>query len=77
MLMNFLLLLQGGADEGEDLRNAAFRELREETGVTSAEFIAEARFFYNKIPSFFFFLFKCFIDRVGSFLCLSTKLSFH
>ncbi|CAA7026784.1 unnamed protein product [Microthlaspi erraticum] len=32
---------QGGADEGEDLRNAAFRELREETGVTSAEFIAE------------------------------------
>ncbi|KAJ4705392.1 Nudix hydrolase [Melia azedarach] len=32
---------QGGADEGEDLRNAAMRELREETGVTSAEFIAE------------------------------------
>lgn len=33
---------QGGADEGEDLRNAAMRELREETGVTSAEFLAEA-----------------------------------
>lgn len=32
---------QGGADEGEDLRNAAIRELREETGVTSAEFLAE------------------------------------
>ncbi|KAF5737408.1 nudix hydrolase 27 chloroplastic [Tripterygium wilfordii] len=32
---------QGGADEGEDLRNAALRELREETGVTSAEFVAE------------------------------------
>ncbi|KAI9153977.1 hypothetical protein LWI28_019310 [Acer negundo] len=32
---------QGGADEGEDLRNAAMRELREETGVTSAEFLAE------------------------------------
>ncbi|XP_010534391.1 PREDICTED: nudix hydrolase 27, chloroplastic isoform X2 [Tarenaya hassleriana] len=34
---------QGGADEGEDLRKAAIRELREETGVTSAEFIAEVR----------------------------------
>ncbi|XP_021646187.1 nudix hydrolase 27, chloroplastic isoform X1 [Hevea brasiliensis] len=33
---------QGGADEGEDLRNAAMRELREETGVTSTEFLAEA-----------------------------------
>ncbi|XP_011042603.1 PREDICTED: nudix hydrolase 26, chloroplastic-like [Populus euphratica] len=33
---------QGGAGEGEDLRNAAMRELREETGVTSAEFVAEA-----------------------------------
>lgn len=32
---------QGGADEGEDLRKAAMRELREETGVTSAEFLAE------------------------------------
>ncbi|WCJ34198.1 RNA pyrophosphohydrolase [Euphorbia peplus] len=33
---------QGGADEGEELLNAAIRELREETGVTSAEFLAEA-----------------------------------
>nr|1F3Y_A Chain A, DIADENOSINE 5',5'''-P1,P4-TETRAPHOSPHATE HYDROLASE [Lupinus angustifolius]1JKN_A Chain A, diadenosine 5',5'''-P1,P4-tetraphosphate hydrolase [Lupinus angustifolius] len=32
---------QGGIDEGEDPRNAAIRELREETGVTSAEVIAE------------------------------------
>lgn len=33
---------QGGIDEGEDARAAALRELAEETGVTSAEFIAEA-----------------------------------
>lgn len=32
---------QGGADEGEDPRDAAIRELREETGVTSAEILAE------------------------------------
>ncbi|XP_010246930.1 PREDICTED: nudix hydrolase 26, chloroplastic [Nelumbo nucifera] len=32
---------QGGVDEGEDPRNAAIRELREETGVTSAEVVAE------------------------------------
>ena len=31
---------QGGVDEGEDYKNAAFRELREETGVSSAELIA-------------------------------------
>lgn len=28
-------------DENEDPRNAAIRELREETGVTSAEIVAE------------------------------------
>jgi putative (di)nucleoside polyphosphate hydrolase len=33
---------QGGIDEGEDVRAAALRELEEETGVTSAEFIEEA-----------------------------------
>ncbi|XP_028799398.1 nudix hydrolase 26, chloroplastic-like [Neltuma alba] len=33
---------QGGVDDGEDPRNAAIRELREETGVKSAEVIAEA-----------------------------------
>ncbi|KAK9284002.1 hypothetical protein L1049_012261 [Liquidambar formosana] len=32
---------QGGIDEGEDPRNAAMRELREETGVSSAEVLAE------------------------------------
>ena len=31
---------QGGVDEGEDLEAAARRELREETGVTSVEFLA-------------------------------------
>lgn len=36
--------MQGGANNGEDLRKAAMRELREETGVTSAEFVAEACF---------------------------------
>nr|XP_043614814.1 nudix hydrolase 26, chloroplastic-like [Erigeron canadensis] len=33
---------QGGIDEGEDPRAAAIRELREETGVTSAEILMEA-----------------------------------
>ncbi|KAK1396570.1 putative bis(5'-nucleosyl)-tetraphosphatase (Asymmetrical) [Heracleum sosnowskyi] len=32
---------QGGIDESENPRDAAVRELREETGVTSAEVIAE------------------------------------
>ena len=32
---------QGGIDESENPRDAAIRELREETGVTSAEIIAE------------------------------------
>ncbi len=32
---------QGGIDAGEDLKTAAFRELQEETGITSATLIAE------------------------------------
>ncbi|KAI8032550.1 hypothetical protein LOK49_LG01G00282 [Camellia lanceoleosa] len=32
---------QGGIDENEDPRDAAIRELREETGITSAEVLAE------------------------------------
>ena len=34
-------LNQGGVDDNEDPTNAAIRELREETGVTSAEIVAE------------------------------------
>ncbi|GFP81748.1 nudix hydrolase 26 chloroplastic [Phtheirospermum japonicum] len=33
---------QGGIDESEDPKSAAIRELREETGVTSADIVAEA-----------------------------------
>ncbi|KAL0008150.1 hypothetical protein SO802_009652 [Lithocarpus litseifolius] len=36
---------QGGVDEGEDPRSAAIRELREETGVSSAEVIAEVNWY--------------------------------
>ena len=32
---------QGGIDKGEEVRAAAFRELREETGVDKAEIVAE------------------------------------
>ena len=34
-------LPQGGLDEGEDPRDAVFRELEEETGTANAEIIAE------------------------------------
>ena len=33
---------QGGIDDGEDLREAALRELAEETGITKVEVLAEA-----------------------------------
>lgn len=32
---------QGGIDDGEDTRQAALRELQEETGITAAEIISE------------------------------------
>lgn len=35
---------QGGIDESEDPRKAAIRELREETGVISADIVAEVCF---------------------------------
>ena len=38
---------QGGIDEGEDPRQAAFRELTEETGVKSAELIGEIEDWLN------------------------------
>jgi putative (di)nucleoside polyphosphate hydrolase len=38
---------QGGLDRGEDPLDAAFRELAEETGVTSASLLAEAPDWYS------------------------------
>ncbi|CAN0879363.1 Nudix hydrolase 27, chloroplastic [Linum grandiflorum] len=38
---------QGGAKSGEDLLSAAMRELQEETGVTSAEYVAEAPYWMS------------------------------
>ena len=44
--------MQGGIDEGEDPKAAAIRELREETGVTSAEVIAEVQVILNFFTCF-------------------------
>src|SRR5687768_2084786 len=42
---------QGGIDKGEDPKSSAKRELTEETGVRSAEFIAEApHWYYYDLP---------------------------
>lgn len=38
---------QGGIDEGETPRQAAIRELAEETGIDQAEFLAESRDWLN------------------------------
>jgi putative (di)nucleoside polyphosphate hydrolase len=38
---------QGGVDDGEDPKQCALRELAEETGMTSAEFMAESAHWYK------------------------------
>ena len=38
---------QGGIDKGEDPFDAALRELREETGITSVELVAESLHWYT------------------------------
>ena len=43
---------QGGVDEGEDLRTAAMRELWEETGVRSAEYLGETDWLTYEFPPF-------------------------
>lgn len=43
---------QGGIDQGEDYEKAAFRELKEETSIVSAEIIAESKIWRSyDIPS--------------------------
>jgi putative (di)nucleoside polyphosphate hydrolase len=43
---------QGGVDEGEDHRAAAFRELWEETSVTSADYLGETDWLAYEFPSY-------------------------
>src|SRR5918992_3440877 len=43
---------QGGIDPDEDPRKAAFRELWEETGVVSAEYLAETDWLTYEFPPY-------------------------
>ena len=43
---------QGGVDEGEDLRAAAFRELWEETGVRTAAYLGETDWLQYDFPPY-------------------------
>ena len=43
---------QGGVDPEEDVRKAAFRELREETAVTSAAYLAETDWMAYDFPPY-------------------------
>jgi putative (di)nucleoside polyphosphate hydrolase len=43
---------QGGVDQGEDLREAALRELWEETSVRSAEYLAETDWLTYDFPAY-------------------------
>jgi putative (di)nucleoside polyphosphate hydrolase len=43
---------QGGVDEGEDLREAAMRELWEETGVRNADYLGETDWMTYEFPPF-------------------------
>ena len=43
---------QGGVDEGENLRDAAIRELWEETSVKSADYLGETDWFTYEFPPY-------------------------
>ena len=43
---------QGGVDEGENLRDAAMRELWEETNVVSADYLGETDWFTYEFPPY-------------------------